>query len=222
MIAVANLVKTFDQANQTLTVLNGISAEFHKGKSYAIIGPSGSGKSTLLHMLVGIESPTSGSVLFNNQVVNSFTQRQHEEFLNKYIGLVFQASYLIQELTVLENVMVKGLIKPQSLHLIDDAMNLLREVGIAEKADQLPARLSGGQQQRVALARALFNKPLFLLGDEITGNLDFQLATKILDLLIHAQRTWNMGLIITTHDDYVADRMDHVFELKQGTLNKIR
>lgn len=164
MIAVANLVKTFDQANQTLTVLNGISAEFHKGKSYAIIGPSGSGKSTLLHMLVGIESPTSGSVLFNNQVVNSFTQRQHEEFLNKYIGLVFQASYLIQELTVLENVMVKGLIKPQSLHLIDDAMNLLREVGIAEKADQLPARLSGGQQQRVALARALFNKPLFLLG----------------------------------------------------------
>lgn len=223
MLAVANLTKKFDQANQTLTVLDGITAQFEKGKSYAIVGPSGSGKSTLLHIMAGIDSPTSGSVLFNNRLVNSFTQSEHQEFLNTYVGLVFQASYLIQELTVLENVMVKGLIRSSSSsNLVDEAMKLLHEVGIAEKADQLPARLSGGQQQRVALARALFNKPLFLLGDEITGNLDFQIGTKIIDLLVHAQKAWNMGLIITTHDEYVADRMDHVFELTQGTLNKIR
>lgn len=223
MLAVANLKKIFDQANQTLVVLDGITAQFEKGKSYAIIGPSGSGKSTLLHIIAGLDNPTAGQVFFNQLPVSSFTEEQHRELLREHLGLVFQSSYLIQELTVIENVIIKGLINNVPYQdLYAQGRALLQDVGVAEKADQLPARLSGGQQQRVALARALFNKPEFLLGDEITGNLDVQTGMKIIDLIVHAKQTWNMGIVITTHDEYVADRMDHVFELTRGKLTQIR
>jgi lipoprotein-releasing system ATP-binding protein len=135
---------------------------------------------------------------------------------------VFQLPYLISELTVVENVMVKGLIQKQDINeATQQALALLARVGLEEKAYASPASLSGGQQQRVALARALFNKPTFLIADEPTGNVDTNTGNLILDLLFDAQKEWNMGIIISTHDEYVAQRMGKVLHMKDGVLIKV-
>lgn len=217
MLAAKHLEKKFEQP--PLTVLHDVSVSFEKGVSYAIKGASGTGKSTLLHLLAGLDSPTGGVVEYNHRNIAQFDQRDHDNFLNKEIGMVFQFPYLIQELSVLENILLKGLVTGESLpELTAAGLALLDSVGIAAKAHQSPATLSGGQQQRVALARALFNKPSFLLGDEVTGNLDPDTGSTIIRLIKNAQQSWGMGVILTTHDEYVAAQMDHVFELVDGHL----
>src|SRR5262249_16379625 len=137
----------------------------------------------------------------------------------KSIGLVFQYPYLIKELTVLENVMLKGLIAGKNnTECSQEAHILLEEVGLADKTYSYPGQLSGGQQQRLALARALMNRPHFLLADEPTGNLDMQTGKTIIDLIKKAQTQWSMGIIISSHDASVAQEMEKIFELKDGFL----
>ncbi len=218
-LAVCDVFKNYVQGNSIVPVLKGVSATFEQGKSYAITGVSGSGKSTLIHLLAGLDVPSQGTVHYDGQDINSFAESQKSNFLNKTIGLVFQSPYLIKELSVLENVMIKGLIAGRSsAECKDGAVQLLKNVGLEEKIYGYPGQLSGGQQQRVALARALMNKPQFLLADEPTGNLDPQTAQTILDLIIAAQKEWGMGLIISSHDRFVTDRMETVLEVKDGKL----
>lgn len=222
-LRVLDLYKSYTQANVTVQVLSGITASFAQGRSYAITGMSGSGKSTLIHLLAGLDQPTRGVVLYNNQDINSFGENQKSDFLNKSLGLVFQYPYLIKELTILENVMVKGLIaKTTTSDCADQALALLHEVGLKEKAYAYPGQLSGGQQQRVALARALMNKPAFLLADEPTGNLDQKTAFSILGLIKNAQQEWGMGLIISSHDAVISQQMDEVYEVINGLLERKR
>lgn len=218
-ITLENLQKNFSQGAITINVLQNINAQFQQGLSYAITGASGSGKSTLLHLLAGIDSPTAGSVFFNGKNLGDISSKEREKILHKTIGLVFQLPYLIAELSVIENVILKGLIDGLDVKVCrSQGIELLNAVGIAEKADTMPASLSGGQQQRAAIARAMFNRPAFLVADEPTGNLDEETGRNIIDLLLFCQTEWKMGLIVSTHNKDVAGKMDICFELKDGTI----
>jgi lipoprotein-releasing system ATP-binding protein len=213
------LHKTFLEAKKSLTVLKDISTKFEQGKTYAITGASGSGKSTLLHLLGGLDSPTTGSVFFDNKNIASMKKSEKELFLSQSIGFVFQFHYLVNELTVLENIILKGLIAGISREKsISRAKELLKKFGLIKKANSYPFQLSGGEQQRVSIIRAIFNKPDFLLADEPTGNLDAQNASNIVDFFIDCQKEQKMGLIICSHDKDVYSRMEKVFELKDGLL----
>ena len=211
--------KNFIQGDKATHVLNGVSVEFEKGKTYAITGVSGSGKSTLLHILGGLDIPSSGSVLLNDLEIYSLKASVKEKLLNQRFGFVFQFHYLIKEFTVLENIIVVGLIKGQSRKIcIAMADELLVEMGLQDKRNSYPGELSGGQQQRVAIARAVFNKPCFLLADEPTGNLDKQNAQTVVALILRAQIDWGMGVILCSHDPDVYSRMGRVYNLHDGIL----
>jgi ABC-type lipoprotein export system ATPase subunit len=215
-----NVRKSFQQGAHSLPVLHDISASFAPGHSYAITGASGSGKSTLLHLLAGLDAPCSGSVSFNNVDLHALGAQQKNIFLNKTIGLVFQSPYLIKELSVLENVMLKGLIAgTRFADCKKEAQELLYTVKLEDKLAAYPGQLSGGQQQRVALARALMNKPLFLLADEPTGNLDAQTGELIVELLLTVQKAWGVGLIVSTHDRDITQQMRTRYELQNGLLH---
>lgn len=216
-IRVDSVKKRFFLRTGVLDVLKGVTYTFHSGRSYAVTGASGTGKSTLLHMLAGLSDPSEGAVFFDEHNILLFSEPERDYFLNHTLGLLFQMPYLIKELTVLENVMVKGLISDAD-GCKEEAYMLLEQVGLADKAHELPSMLSGGQQQRVALARALFGKPSFLLADEPTGNLDAKSGQLIIDLLLSCKNLWGMGIIVNTHDPAVAQRMETVLDLKEGLL----
>ncbi len=220
-IVAQDITKAFVQGETTQHVLAGISQSFERGSTYAITGVSGTGKSTFLHVLAGLDEPTSGAVFYNANNIAHVSLGQRSAFLNKSIGLVFQLPYLLREFTVVENVMMPGLIAGESREQCRlRALELLDKVGIPEKADAAPTTLSGGQQQRVAIARALFHEPDFLLADEPTGNLDIQTGKAIVDVLRECQSQWGMGMIISSHDAYVADSMEKVFRLHDGVLSE--
>lgn len=211
--------KFFVHAGTRVEILKKTTMLFNQGASYAITGASGVGKSTLVHLLAGLESPSAGKIFYNHQCIADFTEQEKSHFLNQSIGLVFQQPYLIRELSVIENVMVPGLVRGQSSAACKDhAQELLAQVDLAHKCTSKVATLSGGQQQRVALARALFNRPQFLLADEPTGSLDSATGTLIIDLLLRFQKEYNMGIIVSTHDARVASSMHHVYCLQNGYL----
>ncbi len=215
--------KSYVQGTISTEVLHGVDARFVQGKTYAITGVSGSGKSTFMHLLAGLDTPDQGAVLFDGRPLSSFSQQEKEHFLNFSIGLAFQAPYLIQELSVIENVILKGMIAgTEKEHCIEQAQELLRRVGLEHKDQAHVSSLSGGQQQRVALARALFNKPAFFLADEPTGNLDHETAKLVIGVLLECQRDWSMGLIVSSHDPYVAQTMHEIFHMSDGVLKKTK
>jgi lipoprotein-releasing system ATP-binding protein len=222
VIETFNVTKQYIQGSALLEILKGITARFEQGERYAITGVSGAGKSTFLHILAGLDAPTAGSVLFNGEDINAVTSAKRSQFLNESLGLIFQSPYLIDELSVVENVALKGLIANQTYdEAIQRAHELLKIIGLSQKAESLPATLSGGQQQRIAILRALFNKPPFLLADEPTGNLDERTGKDIVDFLIDCQKQWHMGIIVSSHDPYVAQKMEHKLQLHDGLLRVI-
>ncbi|MBI2353307.1 ABC transporter ATP-binding protein [Candidatus Dependentiae bacterium] len=202
-----------------LVIFHDITLSFDRDKSYAIMGASGSGKSTLLHMLAGIEMPTNGSIFYDEYDLIFCHADKMLQFLQASIGIVFQQPLLIQELSVLENCMLKYIIsdKIENEHK-NRAMKLLEQVGLEEKADCMPSMLSGGQQQRIAIVRAIMNKPQFLLADEPTGNLDKVAGAQILNLLFHYQKQFHMGLIISTHDMSIAQQCDYIVVIESKQL----
>jgi lipoprotein-releasing system ATP-binding protein len=219
-LIVKNLFKSFLQGKKKLSVLNGVSFEFEKGKTYAITGASGSGKSTFMHILGGLDTKDNGSVLFNGQDIFKLSLKEKEKFLNNHLGFIFQFHYLIKELSVLQNIILPGLIGGKSSDECElKAKELLKLVGLLNKIDAYPTQLSGGEQQRVSILRAIFNEPEFLLADEPTGDLDSDNAQKIVDLLLNCQKEWGMGIIICSHDNAVYKQMDKVLVLKNGLLN---
>lgn len=211
--------KFFIHAGIRVEILKKTTVLFQQGTSYAIMGASGVGKSTLMHVLSGLELPSAGNVLFNSHIISKFTAHEKFIFLNQSIGLVFQQPYLIRELSVLENVMLPGLLRGQSSEECKvRAQELLVQVDLASKFLSKVSTLSGGQQQRVALARALFNKPQFLLADEPTGSLDVHTGKLIVELLCEFQKEYDMGIIVSTHDMQVAEAMNQIYCLQEGNL----
>lgn len=218
-LSAQQIAKRFTQGRTCLLVFDNIDCTLTQGHTYALMGASGAGKSTLLHILAGLDEPTGGSVFFNDKNFSSFSAYDRQELLNKSFGLVFQSSYLISELSVVENVMMPGLIAGLPYEQCRArALEMLSVVGLSEKASSNPLTLSGGQQQRVAIVRALFNKPTFLFADEPTGNLDEQTGCEVVNFLLECQQQWKMGLVVSTHDRSVADRMETKFILHNGAL----
>lgn len=219
VITMRAVSKSFGSGQTLRVVLRHVDVRFQQGHTYAITGASGSGKSTLIHVLAGVDSPSTGSVLFDDRDLSLLTPCDRSLFLGKNIGLVFQSPYLIAELSVQENVMLPGLIAGlQRAQVTRKAQELLAQVGLADRGHDKPSDLSGGQQQRVALARALVNEPAFLLADEPTGNLDVATGIQMMELMLECQREWGMGIIVTSHDPYVAKAMGSVFQLNDGLL----
>lgn len=216
-LSINQLSKSFIQASHVTNVLDRVSYTFDSRQTTVITGVSGTGKSTVMHLLAGIDKPNSGTVLYNGDDIGLLSKRT--EFLQKKIGLMFQVPYLIDELSVVENVMIKGLIANESYALCKErALELLQYVHLVNKAEQAPRTLSGGEQQRVALARALFMQPEFILADEPTAHLDAVTKSSIIDLLLTCHKEWNMGLIIASHDESFAEYMDVVLCLEGGKL----
>jgi ABC-type lipoprotein export system ATPase subunit len=221
-LATQGISKKFMQGQEEIIVLNNIDSLFMQEKSYAITGISGSGKSTLIHIIAGLDTPTTGTVLFNNVSLQTFSPADREQFLNKSVGLVFQSPHLLRELSVVENIILPGLISGRKKNdCIKRALELLDKVELLQKKDSKIGELSGGQQQRVAIARAIFNEPAFLIADEPTGNLDIATGKTIIDLLLSCYQEWGMGIIVSSHDDYVAEKMDEIYTLSCGSLTKI-
>lgn len=217
-----DVTKTYVQANGSNTVLDNVTASFEKSRTYALTGVSGTGKSTIIHLLAGLDNPSSGEVYFNDVLISSLSKIEKQNFLNKSIGLIFQFPYLVKELSIIDNIIIKDLINlKKSDIMLDRAYELLRLIGLEHRAKDNPVNLSGGEAQRVAIARALFNSPDFLLADEPTAHLDEKTRDAILDLLLDCQSKWNMGLIIASHDIAVANRMSTKFELKNKKLEEI-
>jgi lipoprotein-releasing system ATP-binding protein len=215
-LALKSVGKIYSTAGRAFPVFENVSCAFQEGKTYAIRGVSGSGKSTLLHLLGGLDKPTAGDVVLDDESIVKLGR----DFLQNTIGFVFQTHYLVNELPVIENIMLPGQVKGLSAAACKErAEELLHLIGLADKAQVFPPQLSGGQQQRVAVARALFNKPTFLLADEPTGNLDADNAQRVVDILLEANKAWGMGVIICSHDAAVYNRMEYVYLLDHGILS---
>jgi lipoprotein-releasing system ATP-binding protein len=217
-LTASNVTKSFKQGFAEHKVLHNISMTCVPGKSYGITGVSGIGKSTLLHVLAGLEKPTSGSVAFG-RCMSAWTLQEQQVWRAQQIGLLFQQPYLLHELTVLENVMIKGHIAGLSQEVCASrAQELLEAVHMQDAQHLMPAMLSGGQQARVALARALVTRPLFLFADEPTANLDMSTTQKILETLITYQRSWGMALVICSHDADIICALQETVHLSEKSF----
>jgi ABC-type lipoprotein export system ATPase subunit len=203
-------------------VLNGVSFDVTRGESVAIMGPSGSGKSTLLNIIGTLDSPSRGKVFLENRDLSVLDERQVAEVRNFRIGFVFQAHYLLPQLTVLENVMIPTLASPQAdwrRIAQERALQLLDRVGLRARLNHRPGQLSGGERQRVAVIRALINQPLLLLADEPTGALDSKASDELTQLLVDLNAEGNITLIIVTHAASLAKRMKRVLHLTDGRIS---
>jgi len=220
MFRIKQATKLFQQADSSITLLDQASYQFQDGRSYAIMGPSGSGKSTLLHLCMGIESVSSGEVSYNGECF-SHISLQRKELIRSSLGIMFQQPYLVAEMTVLDNVMLKAFLHGSATEKeYERAKLLLDRVGLTDKVNVFPSVLSGGERQRVALLRALFNKPNWLLIDEPTAGLDRDSGAEIVSLIKQYQSDYTMGIIITTHDKRVADCMDEIVCIRNKKLEK--
>lgn len=222
-LALHDVTKIFRQgrgAEKTaVTVLSKASYVFEQGKTYALLGISGTGKSTVLQLLAGLEHPTHGAILCNEKTISRFSLTEQRYFLNEVVGTVFQMPYLLEELSVRENIVLKGMVAGQEHRFVEQrAHELLHKIGLSHKTDAMPASLSGGEQQRVALARALFVQPHFLLADEPTAHLDPETKQQILQLILELQQSYGMGVIIATHDPEVAALLEIKVRIIDGKL----
>jgi len=221
-LIVESLAKQFPTRSGPLEVLRGISFQMERGDSLAVVGPSGSGKSTLLHILGTLEPPSAGRVVLDGVDPAQLPPNELAAFRNQKIGFVFQDACLLPQCTVLENVLIPTLARGSaSPEAIRRAKELLERVGLSDRLAHRPGELSGGQRQRVALARALINRPLLLLADEPTGNLDRSTAEQVADLLVELHRQERMILIVVTHSLRLARRLHQVRQLDQGLLQPL-
>ena len=219
MIKVAGLHKAFRVGETSLPVLKGIDLEVASGESLAIVGASGVGKSTLLHIIGTIDRPTSGTVEIGDMDVFALPEARLAAFRNRRIGFVFQFHHLLPEFTALENALLPALIQGvRRAEAEARARRLLDEVGLTGRLAHRPTELSGGEQQRVAVARALVLEPEIVLADEPTGNLDTQTGEEVFALLRDLQKRRGAALIIVTHNEPLASRMDRTVRMVDGRL----
>lgn len=188
----------------------------HPGEIVAILGPSGSGKSTLLHLLAGLDRPTAGEIYWGEARIDTLPQKELAKRRAKRLGLVFQQHYLLDDLTVLENVSLPGRIVGE----VDEARawELLARVGLRERAEFLPHKLSGGERQRVAVARSLYSHPAVVLADEPTGSLDRLSAKDVYALLAQVAVEQQSAVLMVTHDEGLVADVDRRYHLERGVL----
>lgn len=220
LVEVQGVSKSFQTGDHKVRVLDGVHLSVAAQESVAIVGPSGSGKSTLLNLLGTLDQPDQGTIVIDGKNLSMMGGDELAGFRNRNIGFVFQSHHLLPHLTVLENVLVPAL--AQASEVGDEVLlrsnQLLQRVGLGDREKHLPGRLSGGERQRVAVVRALINQPRLILADEPTGALDRVSAAEVGRLLIELNREHGITLIVATHSEELAARMDRVLTMENGTL----
>lgn len=213
-----NVSKVYKEANISTQVLTDLNMSINEGERVAIVGSSGSGKSTLLHLLGGLDTPTTGEVWLKGQCLNHMDETQRGEMRNQHLGFIYQFHHLLAEFTAVENVAMPLLMrKSVSIKSAQQqAIELLEKVGLGHRLEHRPGELSGGERQRVAIARALVTKPALVLADEPTGNLDYENAQSVFELLTELQTNLGMALLMVTHDRSLANMADRQLVLKSG------
>jgi lipoprotein-releasing system ATP-binding protein len=218
ILSAVGISKRYDSAAGSVSVLNGLNFELNTGDRVAIVGASGAGKSTLLNVLGGLDRATSGKVLLGDKDLTSLDERALCNWRNKNLGFVFQFHHLMPEFSALEAVAMPAQIAGKTAkEALVMAEELLLKLGLSERLHHRPSRLSGGEKQRVAIGRALINRPLCLLMDEPTGNLDPKTAESVMTLMRDVVFE-DTGFVIVTHDPVVAQSTDRQYELSNGQL----
>jgi putative ABC transport system ATP-binding protein len=220
LIRLDHVSKHYDEGGRQRIVLRDVSAEVAPGEFIVLIGKSGSGKSTLLNLVSGIDTPSSGEVSVAGEVLTRMPERERTLFRRRRIGFIFQFFNLVPTLTVLENLLLplelNGRTAPNDRR---HALDLLEQVGLADRRDVSPDRLSGGEQQRIAVARALVHDPALVLADEPTGNLDADTGSQIIELMFAMNAEAGTTLILVTHDEALARRCGRTLRLSGGRLD---
>tara|TARA_B100001113_G_scaffold78210_1_gene61405 strand:- start:2591 stop:3268 length:678 start_codon:yes stop_codon:yes gene_type:complete len=221
MIETQKLKKTYKQGSLKVKAVDNVNLKISDGEFTAVVGPSGSGKTTLLNCIGGLDIPTSGKVIIDDEIISSYSSDKMIKFRLNNIGFVFQAYNLIPVLTAKENIEMVMLMQGYNKQDMDQrSIGLLNEVGMENMSKRRPAELSGGQQQRVAVARALASKPKFILADEPTANLDSKSTAKLLDIMSRLNKQENITFVFSTHDQRVIDRARRVVTLEDGKIIK--
>ena len=220
MISLNHVSMQYQMAGRPIDVLKDLDLDVEARERVAIVGPSGSGKTTLLLVMTGLEQPSSGEVVINEQSLAALDRDARADLRRDSIGIVFQSFHLVPSLTAEENVALPLDIAGQSQGR-SRARDMLARVGLGERGGHYPAQLSGGEQQRVAIARALVHEPTLLVADEPTGNLDERTGEGIIDLLFTLNRESGTTLLLVTHDPHLASRCDRSLRLENGQLHPV-
>ncbi len=220
LLRVENLSKTYGKGEATVRALRDVSFSMERGEFAAVVGESGSGKSTLLNCIGGLDAPTGGKVYLDGEDLFSMSENKRTIFRRQNIGFIFQSFHLIEELDVEQNIIFPLLLdyrKPKKGQLEE----LLELLGLTERRHHLPGQLSGGQQQRVAIGRALIMRPMLVLADEPTGNLDSRSSRDVMDLLCKASRHYQQTVLMITHNMNLTASVDRVMQVSDGVLTEM-
>jgi len=217
MISISNVTKTVRSGVEDLTILDDVTLEIPSGQFVAITGASGSGKSTLLGLIAGLDAPSSGEVTIDGKTITSMSEDDLATLRSEKIGFIFQSFHLIPSLTAFENILI-----PMEILGLKDAKKrankLLEDVELTNRGHHYPSELSGGEQQRIAIARAFANKPIILLADEPTGNLDSKNGNHIFDLMRDLHKKNEVTLVLVTHDASLAGKAQRQVRLRDGKV----
>ena len=222
IIEIKNLKKVYVMGSEKIYAVNGINLNIVQGEICCLLGKSGSGKSTLLNLISGLEKPTEGEIIFNNRHIEQMNEVQLASFRQKYIGFVFQSYNLLPTLTAAENVALPLIFKKvPAKERMERAMDMLKAVGLGDRAGHRPNQMSGGQQQRVSIARAFINNPQVVFADEPTGNLDTKTTYEMMDLILDLSEKNNQTIIMVTHDLEISGYADRIIHLSDGKVDNI-
>ncbi len=217
MIRTENLRKSYQQGETKIPAVDGVSLQIEQGEFIAIVGKSGSGKSTLLHLLGGLDTPTEGSVFYDDVNLSQLKDTPSARFRRVHIGFVFQEYHLIPELTVRENIIYPALFAKKKVDE-DYLGQLISTLELDDRVTHLPSQLSGGQQQRTAVARAFINQPEVVLCDEPTGNLDSHSGKAVMEMIASLRRQFHQTVVVVTHDMEFAQTADRILTIRDGKI----
>ena len=216
LLELKQITLNYKNYNTSVEVIKGIDLKINSGEKVAVVGKSGSGKTSLIMLMAGLEQPTSGEIIFDQQPISTFNEDQLADIRKKKIGIVFQSFYLIPNYTALENVSL--ILEINGIdHSKQKAEELLVQFGLKDRLNHFPTQLSGGEQQRVAIARSMAVKPKLILADEPTGNLDSENSQMISNLLFEYANKNQSSFVLVTHDLKFAEKCDRIIKIEDGT-----